>query len=147
MTDDVNRLPEAFAGALHVIDVPVLRSHIEETSRWLIGEAVGELVPSEQCDALAEEIAVVLASSLKPSLSQEIVANTGKIIAESQGEPVAFDWHGDMTVRGLTVSELVNLIDAVGVLVDLGLGDARQQLHGSHLRALDAAHRVSQKEL
>ena len=136
MTDGGNKLPEAFTGALGVVDVPALRAYIEDISRWLIGEAVGEQVPREQCDALAEEFAVVLASGLTPSLTAEIVSNTGKVIAESQGDPVAFDWRGEMTVGELTVPELVRLIDAVGELIDLGVGEPLQLLHESHRQAL-----------
>ena len=140
MTDGENKLPEAFTGALGVIDVPALRAYIQDISRWLIGEAVGEQVSREQCDALAEEIAVILASGLTPSLTAEIVRNTGRVIAESQGDPVAFDGRGEMTVNELTVPDLVRLIDAVGQLIDLGVGEPLQLLHESHRRALFVAH-------
>ena len=142
MSEGESKLPEAFTGALGVVDVPVLRAYIEDISRWLIREAVGEQVPREQCDALAEEVAVVLAAGLTPSLTAEIVSNTGKVIAESQGDPVRFDALGEMTVGGLTVPDVVRLIDAVGQLVDLGVGEPMQLLHESHRRSLYDAHEV-----
>src|ERR1700693_673995 len=124
MTGNEDTLREPFAGSLRVIDVPALRAYIQETSRWLIGEAVGELLPGEQRDALAEEIAVILASGLTPSRTAEIARNTEKVIAAAQDGPVSYDWRGQLTVDGLAVPELVRLIDAVGQLMDYGAGDA-----------------------
>jgi hypothetical protein len=140
MTENDNTLSEPFAGSLGVIDVPLLRTYIQETSRWLIGEAVGEQLPGEQCDELAKEIAVVLADGLTPSLSAEIVRNTEKVIADSQQGPVSFDWRGQLTVAGIAVPDLLRLLDAVGQLIHNGAGDTLALLHASHQRALYNAH-------
>jgi hypothetical protein len=138
--DNADKLPEPFAGSLRVIDLPFLRAYIQDISRWVIGEAVGGQLPPEQCDELAGEIAAILATGLAPALSEEIVRNTEKVIADSQDGPVSFDWQGRMTVGGFTVPDLVRLLDAVGQLIDHGVGDALDMLHDSHRRALSAAH-------
>lgn len=140
MTEHEHTLPELFTATPRVIDLPALRAHVRETSRWVIGEAVGEQLGAEQCDALAEELTAILADGMTPTLTAEITRNTNKLIADSQGDPVAFDWRGEMTVGGLTVPELTRLIDAVGQLVDHGVGETLGLLHDSQQRALFQAH-------
>ena len=135
-----SKLPEPFTGALSVIDFPVLRAYVEDISRWVIGEAVGGRLPREQCEAMAGEIAVILAGGLAPELSREIAGNTEKVVAASQEGPVSFDWQGRMTVDGVAVPDLVILLDAVGRLLDHGLGEALDTLHDSHRRVLFDVH-------
>lgn len=140
VTDESAGLPAPFAGSLRVIDQPVLRAHIEETSRWVLGESLGAAVGAAQLDAVAEELAAILAGGLGPALAAEIERNTEKVIADSQGDPVAFDRDGQLLVGGVTVQNVLRLLDAVGVLVDHGIGDALDLLHESQRRALFDVH-------
>ncbi|NUP46752.1 MAG: hypothetical protein HOW97_05480 [Catenulispora sp.] len=140
MTDENAGLPEPFAGSLRVIDHPILRAHIKDTTRWVLGESLGGEVAAGQLEDVADEIGAVLAGGLAPALAAEITRNTEKVVADSQGEAVTFDRDGRLTIGGVTVQNIVRLLDAVGVLVENGIGDALGLLHDSHRRALFDAH-------
>jgi hypothetical protein len=125
-------------------DSHVLREHFRDTTRWVIGDAVGDRLSAEQSDALAEEIAVILSSGLAPMLRRETEHQAEKAIAELQKGPVSFSYEHELVVDGFTVPDLVKLLDAVGRLVDGdGDGDVRRTisgLHDTHQRMLYRAH-------
>jgi hypothetical protein len=131
---------EPFSGSLRDPDVPLLQEHFRDLTQWVIGDAVGDHLTAAQRDALAEEIAVVLASSLAPALRREVEAQAEKAIAGLQKGPVSFNYDHQVQVDGFSAPELVKLIDAVGRLVEAGLGDAIWVLHETHQRALYSAH-------
>lgn len=131
---------EPFPGSLAELDTPLLREHFRDLTRWVLGDAVGEQLTSAQRDALAEEIAVILASSLVPVLRREVRAQAEKTIAGLQKGPVSFDGDHQVRVDGFGAPELAQLIDAVGRLVEAGVGDALWMLHETHRRMLTNAH-------
>jgi hypothetical protein len=142
MVDGGDPVRGAFLGGLGDPDVPVLREHFRDVTRWVIGEAVGDLLTAAQGDALAEEIAVILASGLAPVLRREVAHQAEKTIVELQKGSLSFDHHRRLLIDGLPVSDVVKLIDAVGRLVDAGVGEAVSGLHDTHQRMLYAAHDV-----
>ena len=123
-------------------DSQALREHFRETTRWVIGDAVGDRLSADQSDALAEEIAVILASGLAPVLRRDIEQQAEKAIAELQKGPVSFTYEHELSVDGFTVPDLVKLLDAVGRLVEngVGVGEAVSGLHDTHQRILYRAH-------
>ncbi|MEY9935594.1 hypothetical protein ABH926_010276 [Catenulispora sp. GP43] len=123
-------------------DLPILREHFRDVTRWVISEAVGEQLSAEQRDALAEEIAVILASGLAPVLHREAEHQAEKKIAGLQKGPVSFSYGHELLVDGFSVPDLVKLIDAVGALVDGGVDPAVSALHDTHRRMLYHAHDV-----
>lgn len=140
MADSGDPIPGVYSGGLADPDVPVLREHFRDVTRWVIGDAVGDELTAAQSDALAEEIAVILASGLAPALHREVAHQTEKTIAELQNGPLSFDYHHRLLIDGFAVSDVVKLIDAVGRLVDAGVGDAISGLHETHQRMLYNAH-------
>ena len=140
MTETGSPTPPPFSGRLSDPDVPLLQEHFRDLTHWVIGDAVGDHLTAAQHDALAEEIAVVLASSLAPALRREVEAQAEKAIARLQKGPVSFDGDHQVQVDGFATAELVKLIDAVGRLVEAGVGNAIWVLHETHRRTLYNAH-------
>ncbi|GAA2047747.1 hypothetical protein GCM10009839_61250 [Catenulispora yoronensis] len=121
-------------------DVPILREHFRDVTRWVIGDAVGEQLTAAQSDGLADEIAVILASGLTPVLRREVELQTEKTIVSLQNGPLSFNHNHELMVDGFTVPDLLKLLDAVGRLVDTGVGEAISGLHDTHQRMLYRAH-------
>ena len=140
MTQTGSPSPAPFSGSLRDLDVPLLQEHFRDLTQWVIGDAVGDHLTADQRDALAEEIAVVLVSSLTPALRREVEAQAEKALAGLQKGPVSFDYDHQVQVEGFSVPELVKLIDAAGRLVEVGVGDALWALHDTHRRTLHNAH-------
>lgn len=140
MTQRGGPSPSPFSGGLSDPDVPLLQEHFRDLTHWVITDAVPDSLTAAQRDALAEEIAVVLASSLAPTLRREVEAQAEKAIAGLQKGPVSFDYEHQVRVDGFGVPEVVKLIDAVGRLVEAGIGDAVWALHETHQRILYSAH-------
>ena len=139
MTDEGGKRPAAYSGALPPADLPLLHAYIEDISRWVLGEAAGSPLSPELCDTLSGELAAILTGGLAPTLSAEIARNTDRTIAAAQDGPVTLDWQGRLKVAGLDLDDIVRLIDAVGRLLEHGVGDSMDLLHESHRRALYAA--------
>lgn len=119
---------------------PILHEHFRELARWVIGDAIGDRLGSGDCDALAEEIAAVLASGLAPTMRREIELQAEKAIAGMQNGPVSFDHDHQVRIDGFSVPEVVKLIDAAGRLVEAGVGPVISELHETHQRTLYRAH-------
>jgi hypothetical protein len=121
-------------------DLGSLRAYVEDVANWVLGDAEGEQLSPERRAALSTELAAILPSGMAPAMSADIAKNTQKAIADAQDGPVAFDYQGRLTVAGLAVPDLVCLLDAVGQLIDHGVGDSMGLLHESHRRVLFAAY-------
>ena len=140
MTDeDGTTPPTAYSGSLPPTDLPLLRGYIEDIGQWVLKESAGSPLTPELCDALAGELAAILSGGLAPSLAAEIERNTQRTIAAAQDGPVVLDWQGRLKIAGLDVQDVSRLIDAVGQLMEHGVGDSLYLLHPSHSRALYAA--------
>lgn len=122
------------------LDLSLLREHFRDVARWVIGDGAGDRLTAGQADALAEELAVILASGLAPVLRREIDHQAEKSIAALQNGPVSFSHDRQLLVDGFPVSDLVKLLDAVGRLVEAGVGEAMSGLHDTHRRMLYSAH-------
>lgn len=140
MSDSGDLLPGPFPSGLSAPDVPILREHFRDVTRWVISDSVGDQLPAGQGDALADDIAAILASGLAPALRREVTHQSEKMIADLQNGPVSFDPHHQLSVAGFTVPDLVKLLDAVGRLVDAGVAEAISGLHDTHQRMLYRAH-------
>jgi len=140
MTDEPGARPAPYSGALEPVDLPLLHAYIEDIAGWVLGEAAGSWLSPELCESLSGELAAILAGGLAPTLSAEVARNTERRIAAAQDGPVTLDWQGRLTIAGLDVTDVARLIEAVGQLMDHGVGDALDLLHPSHRRALSAAH-------
>ena len=142
MTDSGGPSPASFSGSLRDPDIPILREHFRDVTRWVLGDALGDRLTAGESDALAEEIAVILASGLAPALSGEIEHQAEKTVEALQDGPVSFDHHHQLHVDGFTTPDLVKLLDAVGRLVDAdadagaGVTEAISGLHDTHQRML-----------
>ena len=130
----------ADTGSLGDLDLSLLREHFRDVTRWVIGDGAGDRLTAGQTDALADEIAVILASGLVPVLRREIEHQAEKSIAGRQNGPVSFDHQHQLLVDGFPVPDLVKLLDAVGRLVDAGVGEAISGLHDTHQRMLYRAY-------
>ena len=131
---------EPFTGSLTEPDAPLLREHFRDLTGWVIDDAVGDRLTGAERDALTDEIALILASSLAPALRREVQAQAEKMIAGLQTGPVSFGYDHQVKVDGFSAPELVQLIDAVGRLIDVGVGDTLWTLHETHRRILDRTH-------
>jgi hypothetical protein len=140
MTNTGSPPPTSFLGSLRDPDIPILKEHFRDLTHWVIGDAVGDQLSTEECNALAEEIAVVLASSLAPALRREVEYQAEKAIAGLQKGPLSFDYDHQVRVDGFSVPDVVKLLDAVGRLVEAGVGEAISGLHETHQRMLYSAH-------
>ena len=140
MTDEHGTTPPTtYSGSLPPADLPFLRAYIEDIGRWVLKESAGSPLTPELCDELAGDLAAILSRGLAPSLSAEIERNTQKAIAEAQDGRVVLDSQGRMKIAGIDVQDVPRLIDAVGQLMEHGVGDSLDLLHPSHSRALYAA--------
>lgn len=90
MTNDDVPAPDRLAEGLADLDLPILREHVREVTRWVIGDAVGDQLGPDRSDALAEEIALILATGLAPVLRHEIDQQAEKKIAGLQKEGPGF---------------------------------------------------------
>ncbi|WP_194918154.1 hypothetical protein [Catenulispora rubra] len=146
MTDTSSPSPAPFTGDLGDPDVPVLREHFRDVTRWVLRESASEQLAAGQIDALAEELAAILATGLGPALSREISHQAETTIANPENGAVSFGYDHQLKVGGFTASDLMKLLDAVGSLVDAGAGvsvsDAISGLHDTHQRMLYNAHRA-----
>lgn len=140
MSDERDVRPAAYAAALQPADLPLLHAYVEDIGRWVLGEAVGSPLSPELCESLSGELAAILAGGLAPTLSAEVTRNTDRRIAEAQDGPVTLDWQGRITISGLDLNDAARLVEAVGQLLEHGVGDSMDLLHPSHRRALYAAH-------
>jgi hypothetical protein len=140
MTDSGDPFPRSFSAGLRDPDLPVLRAHFRDVTRWVIGDAVGDRLTAGQSDALAEEIAVILATGLGPALRREVEHQAEKAIMALQDGPLSFDYDHQLLVDGFAVRDLVKLLDAVGRLVEAGVGEAISGLHDTHRRVLYSAY-------
>jgi hypothetical protein len=140
MTDISSPSPGPFTGDLRDPDVPLLREHFRDVTRWVIGDAVGDRLTADQSDALAEEIAVILAAGLGPALRREVEHQAEVAIARLQNGPVSFDFDHQIMVDGYTAPNLLKLMDAVGRLVDADVTEAISGLHETHRQMLYNAH-------
>lgn len=117
--------------------LPILQEHFRDLSRWVIGDAVGDHLTAGRCDELAEEIAVILACSLAPKLRAEIESQAEKTITAMQDGALSFDHDHQVRINGFTVRDVVKLLDAVGRLMQAGVGDALWMIHETHRNMLD----------
>ncbi|NUR57769.1 MAG: hypothetical protein HOV87_03560 [Catenulispora sp.] len=140
MTESGSPLPNVFRGDLRDPDLPILREHFRDVTRWVIGDAVGDRLTAGESDALAEEIAVILASGLASALRREVEYQAEKTVAGLQKGPVSFDYYHQLQVDGFPVEDLVRLLDAVGRLVDAGVNETISGLHETHRHMLYRAH-------
>lgn len=140
MADTGAPAPGPFSGSLRDPDPSLLREHFREVTRWVLGDGAGDRLTAARSEALAEELAVILASGLVPALRREIEHQAEKIIAEKQSGPVSFSYDHELLVDGFPVSDLLKLLDAVGRLVEAGVGDAISGLHDTHRRMLYSVH-------
>jgi len=142
--DSGSPLPGPFSGSLSDPDLPILREHFRDVTRWVIADTAGDHLPAGQADTLADEladdIAAILASGLTPALRHEVAHQTEKTIADLQNGPVSFDHQRQLLVAGFTVPDLLKLLDAVGRLVDAGVAETISGLHDTHQRMLYRAH-------
>lgn len=144
MTDTGSSSPAAFTGDLGDPAVPVLREHFRDVTRWVLRESASEQLTAAHIDALAEELAVILATGLGPALSREISHQAETTLANPENGAVSFGYDHQLKVGGFTASDLMKLLDAIGRLVDAAAGvsvsDAISGLHIAHQRMLYNAH-------
>ncbi|MEY9856127.1 hypothetical protein ABH935_001731 [Catenulispora sp. GAS73] len=140
MTDTGSPSPAPFTGDLGDPDIPVLREHFRDVTRWVLRDAVSDQLAADQIDALAEELAVILATGLGPALGREISHQAETTIANPENGAVSFGYDHQLKVGGFSATDLMKLLDAVGSLVDAGVSDAISGLHDTHQRMLYNAH-------
>lgn len=140
MTDSSSPSPAPFTGDLGDPDVPVLREHFRDVTRWVLRESASDQLAAGQIDALAEELAVILATGLGPALGREISHQAEMTIANAENGAVSFGYDHQLMVGGFSAKDLMKLLDAVGSLVDAGVSDAISGLHIAHQQMLSNAH-------
>jgi len=140
MTEAASPSPAPFTGDLGDPDIPVLREHFRDVTRWVLRESASDQLAAGQIDALAEELAVILATGLGPALSREISHQAETTIANPENKAVSFGYDHQLMVGGFSASDLMKLLDAVGRLVDAGVSEAISGLHTTHQQMLSNAH-------
>lgn len=99
MADSDDSSPDTLSGGPSDLDPAILREHFRDITRWAIRDAVGDQLPAGRSDALADELAVILASGLAPALHREIEAQVTKALDDLQNG-VPLSEHAEEISRG-----------------------------------------------